>query len=323
MRALITLLGILALGAAQAQEQQAVRPAFPESIEGLTPVEIPKQYLVGIAPKEWVEQQRGEIDQQRELAERAQSERPKAVLGTTYSVIAPLFNGSDGNLTYIRFGNANPDPSLLTTTTTVAFVGANTGTLYGQTSYTLPFAASPQYSINEIRARCTTCGNIPEPYSLYLRNSAAYTGWQHVIYNSGNGFFENASVCRWRANQDYSALNQIVVNIHTNRIVGYPSVIFLHNYHNTTQSFIVGVFESQTGNYKGQVLVSAVANGSYTIDASYFPQQVNWTPGPTEFHYNLVFLPAVGNVFYGLAGQAIFNQQLQAYTNMTQICGIN
>lgn len=293
----------LALGSAHAQE----------------PIEIPKKYLIGIAPEEYAEQERQRLDLLHSEAVKAEKERPEVLLGTTYTVVAPIFNGSDGNLSYLRFGNANTTSN----TTTISVVGATTGTVYGSTSYTIPPGASPQYSINDILTKCTTCKNITEAVSLYIRNPAFYTGYQHVIYNSSNGFFENASLCQFRSSLDYSSLTQLVVNVHTSRIVGYPAKILLHNFYNTSVTFRAVVVESQTGTAKGELLLTAIANGSYAIDGSYFEQQLGWSPGPAEFHFNVVFQPYSTVGYYGLVGQAIYNQQLQAYTNMSQICGIN
>jgi hypothetical protein len=265
-------------------------------------VVIPEQYKLGAYP----------APDTSSTIEKAQS-----VDGTGYTVVSPIYAGTDGNLSYLRFINRGPAP----TVTTITIVGTPTGTNYGTANVNVPGHAAPQYSISEI----LQAKNIPGPsngdtgFALYLKNADSNAGFTHVIYNSANTFFENVSMCTYTANTDYSSLNSWLFNVHTSRLSNYPTMVFLHNYSGSPQTILVDVYEARFGGYKGTISIQATANSTYAMPFSWFEQQANWQPSSTEMHANLNFHGA-GTI---IAGQTIFNQGLSAYINMTQFCAIN
>ena len=248
-------------------------------------------------------------------------EKAAAVDGRSYSVIAPIYIGSAGNTSYVRFGNGNARTSI----TTVVIVGNVTGRNYGTVTVTVPSGASPQYSITQI----LSAGEVTElvggdlGYSLYVRNPDLYSYFQHVLYNSFNSFFENMSICTYLPNLDYSTLNQGAINIHTSRIIGYPAQVVLHNYLSQSVAFSIDVYESNTGAFKGTYSGTGVANGTYAIDFTTIQNAIGWFPTASEFHANIQVRSSTVTGFYAVVGQQIFNSGLSAYLNMSQICYMN
>ena len=249
-------------------------------------------------------------------------ETAQSVSGENYTVIAPIFTGSDGNLSYLRFINQGPG----STVTTITIVGWPTGTNYGTVSVNVPGHASPQYSIQEVLQAKNISGPAggDQGFSLYLQNPDVNAGFAHVIYNSTNTFFENVSMCTYTANTNYASLNSWLFNVHTSTLSGYPSLVYIHNYSSTEQTVLVDVYEARYGGYKGTISLQASANSTYGIPFSWFEQQASWKPSATEMHANLNFRASGGGgPLTVIVGQTIFNQGLSAYINMTQFCAIN
>jgi hypothetical protein len=249
-------------------------------------------------------------------------ETQQSVDGTTSTVIAPIFTGSDGNVSYLRFINRGATSDV----TTITIVGYPTGTNYGTVNVSVQGHAAPQYSIQEVLQAKNIAGptNGDTGFALYLKNPDTNAGFTHVIFNASNTFFENVSMCTYTAGTDYSSLNSWLFNVHTTQLSAYPSTVFVHNYSANPQTIIVDVYEARYGGYKGTFSLSAVANGTYALPFSWFQQQVSWQPTSTEMHANLNFRAGGGaGSLTTVVGQAIFNQGLSAYVNMTQFCAIN
>ena len=67
-------------------------------------------------------------------------EKPQAVNGALYAVIAPTYNGTGGTSSYIRLFNGGA----ATATFSVTMVGSPSGSNYGTANIQVPTRASPQ-----------------------------------------------------------------------------------------------------------------------------------------------------------------------------------
>lgn len=248
-------------------------------------------------------------------------ELPAAVEGNNWTVVAPLFSGTDGNTSFVRFANGNAFPI----TVTYLLVGSPTGRLYGSAQYTIPAAASPQYAYSQILSKAAVAGLTGGDTSitLYLRSSASLTAFQHVIFNGANGFFENASICTWDPGFTYAGLNQALINVHTTRLVAYPSTVMMHHWGLTAAVYRADVYEAGTGAYKGGFNFNMAANETFSTDWSWYQDTVRWSPTAAEMHANIIFSRADGGAYQAVVGQAIANRQFGTLVNMTQACGIN
>ena len=237
--------------------------------------------------------------------------------GRNYAVVAPIFTGGDGNLSYLRLSNGGSAAS----TFIVTVVGSPTGKVYGEANVSVPPTASPQYSITDIlsRAGAAPLSGGDTAYSLYLQDGDA-VGFQHVIYNSTSGFFENASVCQYNM---AAASQPVLTNVHTSRLATYPAQISIHNYYNAPVSYRVQVFDSATGVFIGNVPFQTAANSTYLIPESYFEQQLGWTPASNQSHINLRFTAEGIDQAPVIVSNLILSQQLKTYVNMSSACSIN
>ena len=284
------------------------------------PVPIPQQFQMGAAPMSAAAPSGMETAQS--TAQGTETAQSAGIDGSGYTVVAPIFTGSDGNLSYLRFNNRGQSSFL----TTATIIGWPSGYNYGTVNVQVPPHASPQYSIQEILSanNITSLNSGDQGISLYLKNGNPNAGYEHVIFNSGNSFFENISMCQWLPSTDYSSLNAWVFNIHTTQLAAYPAMVFVHNYANTSQTFLVDVYEARFGGYKGTISLQANANATYGIPFSWFQTETSWTPSASEMHANLNFRPGVnGTPLTAVVGQMIYNNTFQSYVSMSVSCAIN
>ena len=250
-------------------------------------------------------------------------ERAQAVAGSAYTVITPLFLGNGNNYSFIRFMNG----ASTTSTYFATVVGSPSARNYGTATVTVAPFASPQYSISDILSVIGVSGTTNGDccLSIYLKSSnPVNTAFQHVVWNSTTGFFENASICTYTSTVSYENLNRILVNVHTSRIPAYPGIIFLHNYASFPVSYRVDIFNARTGAYLGNVFFNLGANDTGSEEFSQTEKTLGWTPGPNDYHVNMVFSPSVsGATYYGLGASAINNLQLNSLTNMSVACIVN
>jgi hypothetical protein len=268
-------------------------------------VQIPDAFLSGIAP-----------------STSAGVERQAALNGSTYTVVAPTYTGSDGNVSYLRLYNAND----VAVTFALTIVGTPSARVYGTASSANPPGASPQYALSDILTKAGASGlsGGDTGYAIYMRAPpiTMTNGFQHVIYNNANGFFENVSACHYSPTGDYSGLNAKLANVHTSQLSSYPAQIYIHNYSLTDDTYTVTVSDNNTGTAIGSMTLTIPHNSTYTMPFTYFQQQLNWTPSATQQHANMRFTPVSPATFQLEVSNYIYNQHLAAYVNMTQRCGV-
>ena len=294
-------------GVAKAALSTALSLWFGLAVAQAAPVQIPDTFLSGIAP-----------------ASSAGIERPAALKGSTYTVIAPTYTGGDGNISFLRLYNGNDG----NTTFTLTIVGTPSARVYGTATYSVPSQASPQYSMSEIltRANAGALTGSDTGYAIYMRapSVTAVNGFQHVIYNNANGFFENVSACTYSPDVNYADFNQMLINVHTTALASYPTQVTIHNYQNVSVEYDATVIDARNGEAIGNVLLRLDANASYTVPFSWFEVQLGFKPTANQAHVNLKFnaVEDQGGPS-AVVSQAIYNQPLAAYVGMTLFCSVN
>ena len=256
----------------------------------------------------------------------AESESAQALDGMLYTVISGLFEHDLGNISYIRFFNANLTVAVQVH---VTVVGTPTGHVYGATSLDIPTNASKQYAYTEILQRVGVAQGQyiagDTGFSFYLRSSRDQIIYQHVVHNRTNAHLENMSVCLWDNTFSYQGLVSILGNVHTTSayMVAYPSYVMFHHYGSAPARYAARLFRSTDGASMGGFTFTMAPNASYLTPASWYENSSNWNPRPEESHMNLKFERDDGGNFEGLATHLVFNEGVESFSNMTQFCGIS
>lgn len=258
-----------------------------------------------------------------------------ALDGAFYAQVFPAFPTTSSNLTFIRLGNDNNAASVFHATV----IGAPSGELYGTGDITVPGHATPQYNMSTFLGKtdATPLAGGDTGYSIYLNNDDANTYFQTVIYNGGNGFFEDTTICSPGASLQGS---KNVANVHTSKLAGntYPSTIYIHNLLYVDADYRVTVRDSGTGTVLGTVAsVPVKANSTTTYPFSYFESRV--TIPANVVHATLEFKPTtafaaildptgtppnpdpedIGAIF----GNTVFSATFNAFLNLSNKCRIN
>jgi hypothetical protein len=254
----------------------------------------------------------------------AAAEKPAAINGTLYAVIAPTYTGSGGTLSYLRLFNGASAASNFS----ITVVGSPSGRTYGTANIQVPRSGSPQYSLTQVlqNANAAALNGGDTSYALYVQNPDTAAGYQHVIYNDKNGFFENVSLCNSLLNQAVASVSStaVLTNVHTSRLPTYPVQIELHNYWNAAVTYRVTLIDSQTGTVVGTpVNVQTAPNASYSMPMSFFETNAGWSPGADQYHVNLFVTDPAGGQPYNMLGQTILNSQLAANISMSMACAVN
>jgi hypothetical protein len=252
---------------------------------------------------------------------RAEFERAQAVDGNLFTIIAPTYNTA-GNLSFIRFFNIN---AAAASTFAITVVGSPSGQSYGTTTVNAPANASIQLSLTDIltRANAGALNGGDTNYSIYMRNPDTFSAWQHVIFNTNNRFFENATICQFFSGALHTRVIPIVGNMHTSRIATYPSEITVHNYTNATRAYVADVFDSIDGTALGKVNLSVGANTTARLTTAAVEQQLNLTPTTSQFHMNVKLGDAASTAdLTAVIGHNVINQEFNAAVNMTAWCRV-
>ena len=250
-------------------------------------------------------------------------EKPQAVNGVLYAVIAPTYNGTGGTSSYIRLFNGGA----ATATFSITAVGSPSGTTKGSGTLQVPTRASIQFTMADVlTATAAAALGSDTSYSFYLQSTEPTAGYQHVTFNTVNLFFENISSCKYALNHTIQSVvnSQVLINIHTSLLPTYPSQIQIHNFYNAPVTYTATVIESRSGNIKGTRPVTIAANATYIGPFSDFETAVGWTPVGAELHANLVITDPAGVAPNVQLSQLIINQSVQnALVNMSPSCAVN
>ena len=278
------------------------------------------RFLVGQAPSGFgAERPAATAPVEKQAA--AQIEKPAALNGTLYAVVAPTYTGS--TTSFIRLFNGATNSS----TFSITVVGSPSGRTMGTATIQVPSNAAPQYPLSDIVAAASAGGltNGDTSYALYIQNADSTAGYQHVTFNRGNLFFENNSICKQLLSPTVVAINnaQVLTNVHTSRLSAFPSTITLSNYWNGPVTYRLTVRDAVTGGMIGQVNVQAAANATYAIPESQLESQIPFTPTSSQSHVNVFIVDASGSAPNAVSGVSITNNTLAAEINMSTACAIN
>jgi hypothetical protein len=253
-----------------------------------------------------------------------------ALNGSLYGVAAPIFTGTGGSqISYIRLWNG----AATATTFSVTLVGNVSGQTYGTANISVPKTASPQYPVTSAGgsnnlvslANAAALSGGDTGYAVYIQNSDASAGYQHVTFNPTTTLFGNASSCVTTLNEAVqSVANSLVLtNVHTTTLSAYPSQVYIHNYWNASVTYKITVIEAATGVVKGQTQQTIGPNATYSASMSQLQSAVGWTPTSTEFHANLIVSDTTGGVPYATVSQQIVNNTLGGSIDMSMACAVN
>ena len=162
-------------------------------------------------------------------------------------------------------------------TFTIRIVNSTTGANLGNLiTVSIPKNASPQFSFDTLLSMAGAAKTSDHNYSLYIQNSEATSGYQHVTFNGTSGLFENNSNCANTLNQVVKAAypSLVLTNLHTSLIstTTYPMLIDIHNYWNAAVTYGVYVYDAGTADSAGVVRAGSgaqVGSKTYTIAALY------------------------------------------------------
>ena len=247
-----------------------------------------------------------------------------AVNGTQWAVIAPTFTGT--TLSYIRLFNG----SLTGSSTFSVMVVSSTGQTWSST-VSIPKSASVQYALTAAGGSpdiATLTGadiNANNTYAVYLQSADATAGYQHVTFNAGNDFFENASLCRYTLADAMATNNNsyVLLNVHNanTTMSKWPSSLALHNYWNAAVTYRLTVVNAGTGAALGQMTQVVGANSTSTVSM----QTVQSTLGiPASVNQVNVFVnDPTGAAPYVAVGHMVTNASLNSAFNLTTACAVN
>lgn len=239
-----------------------------------------------------------------------------ALAGSGYTVLGRTFLGESGNISYLRFLNLSGSTASVNAT----LVGSPSGRNYGTTQVSIPNNASRQVAINQLMTSVGLLGLISPDTRLavFLQSGSDPVAVQHVLYSAVNGFFENLSSCQ---NSSMSDSNSALVNVHTTRIPDYTSFINIYNFGDTTATYDIDIYNSETGASIGRVPVTIEPNSAFEQPFSYFQTQMSFTPDASTFHVNMAAFPRSGARTAAIT-HIVFNERLSAYLNLTNFCTI-
>lgn len=263
-----------------------------------------------------------------------------ALNGTLYAVVSPIYDGVTGSSSYIRLyggvGSATSTFSIRIVNTTT---GANMGNLI---TVSIPKNASPQFSFDTLLSMAGAAKTADHNYSLYIQNSEATAGYQHVTFNGTSGLFENNSNCANTLNQSVKAAypSLVLTNLHTTLIstTTYPMQIEIHNYWNAATTYGVYVYDAGSADGAGVVRTSPAsgaqvgsktytiaANSSLSMSNTKLLQDIGWTPTGSQLHMNIIVTEVANQAPTEMLTAVVQNTSaaLSGTTNMSFACAVN
>ncbi len=261
-----------------------------------------------------------------------------ALNGTLYAVVAPLYDGSAGSTSFLRlYGGAASATSTFSIRIVNATTGANMGNLV---TIAVPKNASPQFSFDTLLSMAGAAKTTDHNYSLYIQNSEATSGYQHVTFNGTSGLFENNSNCANTLNQAVKAAypSLVLTNLHTSQVnANYPMQIDIHNYWNAAVTYGVYVYDAGTadsatgairagsGAQVGSKLYTIPANSTLSMSSTKLQQDIGWTPNSTQLHANIIVTEVANQAPAEVLNAVVVNNStaLSGTTNMSFACSVN
>lgn len=226
--------------------------------------------------------------------------------------IAPVFGSTaSGKASYLRVFNTSES----TGDVEVVFVSTDTGEELGRWSTSIPSLAAPQFTVSDLEAQATpmiTSSQAANGYTLLVRSE--FTGrLQHVVWNASAGSLTNMSSCGAKSFNS----TRYISNVHTSRIGGYPSTLYVSNEQSSTRFELFRVYNAETGAYIGDwnndFTEAAGVKGYAVADIE---TELGLTPDTTPLHLNFI-RDTFGT---GIMQHVVNNVDGGALTDMTQAC---
>lgn len=250
-----------------------------------------------------------------------------AIDGTNSGVAMPLLESSaahNGNLSFLRFRNDANQPA----TFTVRVVGSPSGVDYtdGRAyTITVPPGAAPQKSLVDIEAAVgqSIMTRAGDSYTTaYVQSDQPNGSIQHVMFNPVTGYFENLSICRAGAALDASGVNRFLGNVHTSRLAGYRSTIYIHNPEGTSRTVRGRVHDAVTGVQLGTFARTLRGNEIVEITMPTLEPQIGFVPSTSQVHVNIRFETADALPLTALFGHFVRQISSNADFNLTTACAL-
>ena len=254
-------------------------------------------------------------------------ESRSSIEGDNYAIVAPVYDGTTGPVSYLRLFNGSSAASAFELTV----VNSDNGITLGAASISVPAGASAQYPVvqaggaNSIFEQASV-GASSSNYAVYIQNTTARTGYAHVTYNTSTAAFENHSLCETSLNEELlESGEQALINVHASSLAGnqFPSVVSVHNYEDTTETISVSVSNAVTGASLGQLSWMIEGNSTMTVSASEIESQLGVSPTADEFHLNLVFSRQAGGEVPIQLSHTVRNDAVGGIVNLSAACAVN
>jgi hypothetical protein len=261
----------------------------------------------------------------------------QAVLnGTTYAVVAPVYDGSNGSTSFLRlYGGFVSATSSFSVQIVNATNGANLG---NAVTINVPKNASPQFAFGTLLGMAGAAQTTDHNYALYIRNTEATSGYQHVTFNGTSGLFENVSVCPRPLNEAAlaSSVSLVATNLHTDQLgADYPSQIDIHNYWNAAVTYGVYVYDAGTadgttgairagsGAAMGSKLYTIPANSTLSLAFTQIQQAINWATNNNQLHANIIVTEASNQAPTETLTTTVITKRYGGAVNMSLACAVN
>ena len=226
--------------------------------------------------------------------------------------IAPVFSSvSSDKASYLRIFNVSETEGDVE----VVFVDPSDGTELGIWTQSIASFASPQFTVSDMESDALpaiTAEQAAGGYSIIVRGE--FPGrLQHVVWNAAAGSLTNMSSCGGRSFKE----THFVSNVHTSRIGGYPSTLYVSNEQSTARGELFRVYDAATGEYIGDWNNdSTEPAGVRAYAVSDIESALGLTAETTPLHLNFV-LDTFGT---GIMQNVVNNVDGGALTDMTQAC---
>ena len=228
------------------------------------------------------------------------------------SYVLPVFKSDAVAVdSYLRFFNIDDSEG----TVSVDVVAGETGELLGQWTASIPAHASIQYGIDTLEAESTPSFSPPDAvqqYALYV--TATFNGFtQHVLYNPIGGSLTNVSGCGAELSRSEGYLG----NVHTTRISGFPSSLYIQNTGSTDTTATFDVYDAVDGtainHWESPTIPANTAQGFLATDVM---AEMGFSPNSSQSHLNFI----LRQEFTGFAQHIVDNELSGLLTNMTEKC---
>ena len=220
---------------------------------------------------------------------------------TTFGVRSKVFpfntsSAAAGNLTFLRLIN----PESFSNEIAVEIRSLDSENFFvfeGTCNVSVPAKASIQLAYDYFE-NCIGWSPTSSQTVMFLEFDAGlYVYWQNVVWSPTTGYFGNVSSCR-----EPTVSDQFIHNVHTSKIVGYPSVLIGLVDVFESYSVDINIYDAANGDLIGRYLSGLFPQNTVvlTLEAQDLEQAATW-------FISLANLPYQINLEFNLVNQFGFN----------------